>query len=71
MAAGSDREVTQVDEKGRNNSQWSLFLTDLDELLSGYEQHQSTNDSTITDSSTIRLEDAVQALQNICHFVSD
>ena len=34
MAEGSDREVTQVDQNGRNNSQWSLFFTDLDELLS-------------------------------------
>ena len=51
MADGSDREVTQNDI----NSQWSLFFTDLDELLSEYEQHRSTNDIAITENLTIRL----------------
>ena len=67
---GNDREVIQVDQNGRNNSQWSLSFTDLDELLSEYEQHQSTNDIVRTESLTIRLENAVQALLNVCHFVS-
>ena len=67
---GSDREVKQVNQKGRNNSQRNLFFTDLDELLSEHEQHQSTNGIVVTDSLTIPLENAVQALQNICHFVS-
>ena len=43
MADGSDREVTQADQNDIN-SQWSLFFTDLNELLSEYEQHRSTND---------------------------
>ena len=63
--------VTQVDQNGRNNSQWNLFFIDLDELLSEYEQHQSTNDIAITETLNIRLENAVQALQNVCHFVSE
>ena len=60
MADGSDREVTQADQ---NNiySQWSLFFKDLDELLSEYEQHRSTNDIAITENLTIRLENAVRA----------
>ena len=41
MAEGSDREVTQADQNNIN-SQWSLFFKDLDELLSEYEQHRST-----------------------------
>ena len=63
MADGSDCEVTQA---GQNdiNSQWSIFLTDLDELLSEYEQHRSTNDIAIVENLTIRLENAVRALQN-------
>ena len=67
MADDRDLEVTQVDENRRNNSQRSLFFKDLDELLSEY---QPTNDIAITESSTIRLENAVQALQNVCHFLS-
>ena len=69
MADGSDREVTQADQNDIN-SQWSLFFTDLDELLSEYEQHRSTNDIAITENLTIRLENAVRALQNVSHFVS-
>ena len=69
MADGSDREVTQADQNDIN-SQWSLFFTDLDELLSEYEQHQSTNDIAITENLTIHLESAVRALQNVSHFVS-
>ena len=69
MADGSDREVTQVDQNGRNNSRLSLFSTDVDELLSEHEQHQSMNDIVITENLTIHLENAVQALQNISHFV--
>ena len=56
MADGSDREVTQADQNDIN-CQWSLFFTDLDELLSEYEQHRSTKDIAIT-------------LQNVSHFVS-
>ena len=69
MADGSDREVTQADQ---NNiySQWSLFFKDLDELLSEYEQHRSTNDIAITENLTIRLENAVRAEQSVSHFVS-
>ena len=63
MADGSDREVTQADQND-TNSQWSIFLTDLDELLSEYEQHRSTNDIAIVENLTIRLENAVRALQN-------
>ena len=69
MADGSDREVTQAD-KNDINSQWSSFFTDLDELLSEYEQHRSTNGIAITENLTIRLENAVRALQNVSHFVS-
>ena len=54
MADGSDREVTQADQNDIN-SQWSLFFKDLDELLSEYEQHRSTNDIAITENLTIRL----------------
>ena len=60
MADGSDREVTQADQNDIN-SQWSLFFTDLDELLSEYEQHRSTNDIAITENLTIRLENVVRA----------
>lgn len=67
MADDRDLEVTQVDENRRNNSQRSLFFKDLDVLLSEY---QPTNNIAITESSTIRLENAVQALQNVCHFLS-
>ena len=69
MANGSDREVTQADQNNIN-SQWSLFFTDLDELLSEYEQHRSTNDIAITENLTIHLENAVRALQGVSHFVS-
>ena len=69
MADGSDREVTQADQNNIN-SQWSLFFKDLDELLSEYEQHRSTNDIAITENLTIRLENAVRALQSVSHFVS-
>ena len=37
-------------------------------LLSEYEQHWPTND--ITENFTIRLENAVRALQSVSHFVS-
>ena len=66
MAEGSDREVTQADQNNIN-SQWSLFFKDLDELLSEYEQHRSTE---ITENLTIPLENAVRALQSVSHFVS-
>ena len=69
MAEGSDREVTQADQNNIN-SQWSLFFKDLDELLSEYEQHRSTNDIAITENLTIRLENAVRALQSVSPFVS-
>ena len=69
MADGSDREVTQANQNDING-QWSLFFTDLDELLSEYEQHRSTNDIAITENLTTRLENAVRALQNVSHFVS-
>ena len=39
--------VTQADQNGID-SQWNLFFTDLDELLSEYEQHGPTNDIAIT-----------------------
>ena len=66
MADGSDRcEVHGTD------SEWSLFFTDLDELLCKYEQHESTNDITLKENLAIRLENAVQALQNLSPFVSD
>ena len=45
-------------------------FTDLDELLSEYEQHRSPNDIAITENLTIRLENAVRALQHVSHFVS-
>ena len=62
MADGSDREVTQADQNDIN-SHWSFFFTDLDELLSEYKQHRSTNDIAITENLTIRLENAVRALR--------
>ena len=62
MADGSDREVTQANQNDING-QWSLFFTDLDELLSEYEQHRSTNDIAITENLTIRLENAVRAFR--------
>ena len=66
MADGSDRrEVRGTD------SEWSLFFKDLDELLCEYEQHQSTSDIALKENLTIRLENAVQALQNLSPFVSD
>ena len=70
MADGSDHELTQTDQNDIN-SQWSLFFADLDELLSEYEQHWSTNDIAIMENLTIRLENAVQALQNASHFVAE
>ena len=64
MTDGSDREVTQADQNNIN-IQWSLFFTDLDELLNEYEQHRSTNDIAKTENLTIRLENVVRALQNL------
>ena len=59
MVDGSDRrEVRGTD------SEWRLFFTDLDE-------HQSTSDISLKENLTIRLENAVQALQNLSPFVSD
>ena len=49
MAEDSDGEVTQADQNDIN-SQWSLFFTDLDELLSEYEQHRLTNDIAIMEN---------------------
>ena len=63
MADGSDREVTQADQNDIN-SQWSLFFTDLAELSSECEQHQSTNNIAITENLTICLENVLRALQN-------
>ena len=65
MADGSDRA-----DLNDTNSQWSLFFTDLDELLSDYDQHRSINDIAITENLIIRLENAVRALQNVSRFVS-
>ena len=48
----------------------SLFFTDLDELLSEYEQHRSANGMAITENLTIRLVNAVRPLQNVSHFAS-
>lgn len=70
MGDGSDSEVTQGDQNNINSQLWSIFFTDLDELLSEYKLHRSTNDIAITENLTIRLENAVRALQNISHFVS-
>ncbi|KAJ7318916.1 hypothetical protein OS493_036907 [Desmophyllum pertusum] len=69
MADGNDRE-TQAGQYGIN-SPWSLFFTDLDELLCDYEQHRSTNDIALKERLTIRLEDAVKALQNVSPYVSE
>ena len=81
MADGNDREVTQANQTDIN-SQWSLFIylfiyffvflffSDLDELLSEYEQHRSTNAIAITENLTIRSQNAVRALQNVSHLVS-
>ena len=66
MADGSDRA-----DQNDTNSQWSLFFTDLDELLSDYEQHRSMNDIAITENLTIRLENEVRALQNVSQFKSE
>ena len=40
-------------------------------MLCEYEQHQSTSDIAFKENLTIRLENAVQALQNLSPFVSD
>ena len=56
--------------KNDTNSQWSLFFTDLDALLSDYDQHRSMNDIAITENLTIHLENAVCALQNVSLFLS-
>ena len=66
MADGSD-----CADKNDTNSQWSLFFTDLDELLSDYEQHRSMNDIAIAENLTIRLENEVRALQNVSQFKSE
>ena len=66
MADGSDREVTQADQNNIN-SQWSLFFTDLDELLSEYEQHRSTNDIAITENFVWKMQ---FELCKVSHFVS-
>ena len=41
-----------------------VYFSDLDELLSKYEQHRSTNAIAIMENLTIRLENAVRALTN-------
>ena len=64
MGDGSDSEETQADQNNINSQLWSIFFTDLDELLSEYKLHRSTNDIAITENLIIR------ALQNISHFVS-
>ena len=66
MADGGDRREVRGTDR-----QWSLFFTDLDELFCEYKQHQSTSDISLKENLTIRLEDAVQALQNLSPFVSD
>ena len=38
--------------------------------MSEYEQHWPTNDIAMTENFTIRLENAVRALQSVSHFVS-
>ena len=60
MADGSD-----CPEVRGSDSEWSLFFKDLDELLCENEQHQSTSDIAFKENLTIRLENAVQALQNL------
>ena len=68
MIDGSDREVTQANQDGIN-SQWNLFFTDLDELLSEYEQYRSANDIAVTENLTIHLEAVwALALQSVSHF---
>ena len=47
----------------------SLFFTNLEELFCEYEQHQSASDISLKENLTIRLENAVQALQNLSPFV--
>ena len=49
----------------------SLFFTDLEKLLCEYEQHQLASDISLKENLAIRLENAVQALQNLSPFVSD
>ena len=61
MADGSDREVTQADQN-IINSQWSLLFTDLDELLSEYEQHRSTNDIAISTSTFNKVGKCLRAI---------
>jgi hypothetical protein len=43
MADRSDHELIEGEQNGVN-SQQNLFFTDLDELLSEYEQNKSTDD---------------------------
>ena len=46
------------------NTQWNSFFTNLEELLSEYVQKKQTNDIVLRESLHVRLENAVQALQN-------
>ena len=57
-----------ADEEG---NEWMLFFNDLEVLLSFYEQNQRSNDIVIKERLSIRLENAVKALQNISVHVSD
>ena len=56
---------TRMCRRRRHLPSWCLRS-----LLSEYEQHRPTNDIAITENLTIRLENAVRALQNVSHFVS-
>ena len=61
MAEGSDHEVPQADQNDIY-SQLSLFFTDLDELLSEYEQHRSTNDIAISTSTFNKVGKCLRAI---------
>ena len=57
--------VTQADQNGID-SQWHLFFTDLDELLSKYEQ-QCVRNNVFSFASTLKKENARGLEINHCH----
>ena len=64
MADGSDRREVRGTES-------EFILYRFRRVVCEYEQHQSASDISLKENLTIRLENAVQALQNLSPFVSD
>ena len=69
MMADRIKESEQNGVKTWVNSQWILFFTNLEELLSAYEQKKFNKWHCFKESLSISLESAVQALQNLTVFV--